>query len=244
MLSFVSTERLTKRKGIPLSKTKRQIINLSIRVLVLMIVCALNPAFAFDFSNFSSVNQNLTLEKITAGPMTPHKYNATPFMEGWYTRITHGKERIAIIVGYYESEDSTKQGYAAILTAKDGKLVVDEAFSSDFEIDHGDSNLFSSDFEVKLGNFAYIKKDYLSIRLPSGASLEANFSKISPWKPISLGLGPESIGVFMPFKAHWYVHSLNSRVRFHYSNPQLNINMYGIGSAHQEKNWGQAFPSG
>ena len=118
--------------------------------------------------------------------------------------------------------------------------MVDEAFSSDFEIDHGDSNLFSSDFEVKLGNFA-IKKDYLSIRLPSEQVLKLLFKIYLG--PISLGLGPESIGVFMPFKAHWYVHSLNSKVRFHYSNPQLNINMYGIGSAHQRKNWGQAFPS-
>jgi hypothetical protein len=232
------------RLDIKTMKHKVNILTLILVQLMLIASSELKPILGFDFSGLSSIKSKLNLDKVVSTPMIPHRYTTTPFMEGWYTRITHGKERIAIIVGYYQNSASTKQGYAAILTAKDGKLDVDEAFSTDFEINQEDSGVFSSDFTVKIGDFAYLKKDYLSVKLPSGSVIEASFTKVSPWKPISLGLGPESIGVFMPFKAHWYVHSLNSTVNFNYSNPKLNLNMRGVASAHQEKNWGQAFPSG
>lgn len=47
----------------------------------------------------------------------------------------------------------------------------------------------------------------------------------------------------MPFLGlHWFVYSLNSAATFEFSSP-LDAKIADVGHAHQEKNWGTAFPS-
>ena len=179
-----------------------------------------------------------------SSPMNPHTVSQRPFMEGWYTRITHGDLRVAVVVGVYHGKNFNDEGYVGVLTSKDGRLVVEEEFTSHFEIVSNGSSDLSPNFEVNLEDIARVKENYISVKLPSGTRLEATLSDRTPWKPISLGFGPESVGIHMPFKSHWYVHSLNSQADFTYDNPTLKISESGKGFAHQEKNWGRAFPSG
>lgn len=195
-------------------------------------------------TKFEGTRANEHIKNAIKNPMDPHYPTSTPFMEGWYTKITYKDQRIAVILGLYSGHGGKRQGYVAVLTAHDGRLHVDEEFTDEFDIKYNRPGNLKANFKVTLGDVATISEDYIQLSMSEGLKLNAAISNKTPWKPMSLGLGPESVGVFMPFKAHWFVHSLNSTVTFDYSNPKLNKRISGTGYAHQEKNWGEAFPSG
>ena len=161
-------------------------------------------------------------------------------MEGWYTKITTTEHRIGTIVGIFTDKNNKQQGYVAILRHDKGKLSVTESYTDSFEVSRYDR--IPAHFKVTLGDIATLTNKYLTIKLRDGTLFVQIMTK-DPWKTSSLGLGPESVGVFLPFKSHWYVHRFDSRATFDLVTSD-GREISGRGFAHQEKNWGKTFPSG
>ena len=185
-----------------------------------------------------------------------------PWFEGWYTRITdaNGERSLAVIVGSHLREGEKYQpgaclpGYIQILLSEDqGAPVL--AFEAFPECTHALANGqpvqgwagFSgpSDFEWVAEGYGNITDDSVDLEIPGGARVRARFAENLSWREVFGEVGPEGLLSVLPLPMHWYVHSLGSRAEFEYEildGAHVGGPIESTGYAHQEKNWGNAFP--
>ncbi|CAJ1407717.1 unnamed protein product [Effrenium voratum] len=182
----------------------------------------------------------------------PHLPAASPWFEGWYTRVseTTSGHSIGFILGHYPDQNLVNRTYVALIV-DDGKAepLVVEARPPSFKVSkngapiRGDPDQDSQpDFEVLGDGFAMTQRgdqQRVTLDFPNGVHFEANLSGRVPWGP--RGESPEGWAGHLPIPLHWFVYSLASRATFRLAMPGLNIS--GQGKGHQEKNWGQSFPS-
>ncbi len=180
--------------------------------------------------------------------MKPHQMpEKGPWFEGWYTRITdssHG-DSIAVIVSsyFFEQKGEKIPGYIAII-----HHVVDRSETTVFEafpehtimINNSDDSLF----RWEAPGFGYITKNEINISIPNEISVKANIIFRTPWFTKEDYDGPEGrMSNWSWLSQHWYVYSLLSEAHYEISyNDDSNIDYFGKGWAHQEKNWGTVFP--
>eukprot|EP00931_Biecheleriopsis_adriatica_P060248 TRINITY_DN36160_c0_g1_i1.p1 TRINITY_DN36160_c0_g1~~TRINITY_DN36160_c0_g1_i1.p1 ORF type:complete len:841 (-),score=136.83 TRINITY_DN36160_c0_g1_i1:23-2524(-) len=188
----------------------------------------------------------------------PHLPRGSPWFEGWYTRISQASSghSIGIIVGHYPDKVSLQHPriyVALILDDGKGGVKTYEAFpdeatvhvnggsiTQDPDFDSEPNFTFSIDGVIKLWQKGSLQ--LLEVALAEqGVTLEARITEPEPWA--SNGEGPEGWASKVPFLGlHWFVYSLHSKVSYNLTTPELG-RVSGQGSAHQEKNWGTAFPS-
>lgn len=229
---------------------------------------ALLALISFGFSGYSN-NRLLGTPVAQASAMDPHRLPAKgPWFEGWYTRIesADGSESFALIVGSYLPADGAYApsqglpGYVGLLHHRastggkpEGALEVTEMFPTDTHFTSAgglipiqDPTLKSpAHFEWTAANKSVrITQNELFVKFPGGKKFAASLAEPLAWD--STGHGPE--GFLTPvrlFPLHWFVYNLGSQARFSFDpgdDPNAGPATSGVGFAHQEKNWGKAFP--
>jgi len=199
-------------------------------------------------------------KKESLSPMNPHVTGkADPFFEGWYYRITDPESgaRIAVICASYLLRGQQYEpgmnmpGYLAVLISREGRTKSIEMFPQLTSLlkDGKPVNEYyafnhPADFEWR-SEYGSITQNSIDIDVPGSCTLHANINGRIPWDDTS-EMGPEGPMLFLPvIKAHWFVYSLGSEVSYELAVmedglPEL---LEGSGYIHQEKNWGDTFPT-
>lgn len=199
-------------------------------------------------------------KKDSVSPMNPHITGKSgPFFEGWYYRITDpaSDRKIAIIVASYLRPGQVYEpgmnmpGYLAVLVSKDGESKSIELFPEQTQLlkDGKPVNEYfafndPADFEWS-SEYGSITPDSIDIDVPGSYNLHAKIEGRIPWDATS-EMGPEGPMLFLPvIKAHWYVYSLGSDVSYELTMMRDGLPEFydGTGYIHQEKNWGDTFPT-
>lgn len=185
-----------------------------------------------------------------------------PWFEGWYTRISDqdGSRSLAVIVGSHLPEGEEYQpgeclpGYIQILFSEGDGFPVQtyEAFPEctyalidGKPVDRTQTRNAQSDFEWTGIGYGTITEDTIDLAIPGAARVWARFFQRLSWGSIFGGIGPEGLLGLMPLPMHWYVYSLGSVAEYEYetlTGDHIGVLIEGMGYAHQEKNWGTAFP--
>eukprot|EP01097_Dermamoeba_algensis_P001696 TRINITY_DN1638_c0_g1_i2.p1 TRINITY_DN1638_c0_g1~~TRINITY_DN1638_c0_g1_i2.p1 ORF type:complete len:386 (-),score=66.37 TRINITY_DN1638_c0_g1_i2:77-1234(-) len=188
-----------------------------------------------------------------------------PWFEGWYTRIIdiQNHRSVAVINAQFISTKGVPSGYAMVAYAtNDSALQVQEAFPVFETTDCSGASITknpqlssppcfltrshnSQDCAVVMNTTAIgpslaQSQTQFSVRINSRTTFTATMKDPVLWD--KYGFGPEGIAVKVPLLGlYWYVYSLGSRVE--YELRVDNMVWKGVGLAHQEKNWGDQFPS-
>ena len=202
------------------------------------------------------LNTTTTSAQFTPSRGANPRRSADTWFEGWYTRITadNGEDAIGLVVGSYlrlrGSNEEPHRGYVAILKRNvgNGVLAVHEHFPEHCRVQSarlqsrralGTSE--SVAFEWEADGIGIANESEIAIRLPNGTSLTASLCNRQPWQPALPWRGPEGMAERLRLlRCHWSVFSLASRVKFVLTT--AGSSMTGTGFAHQETNWGEAFP--
>lgn len=185
-----------------------------------------------------------------------------PWFEGWYTRITDvdGDRSLAVIVGSHLPTGQEYEpggclpGYIEILFS-DGNgasVAVFEAFPEctyalvvGEPVDRSPGLHDGSNFEWVAEGYGSINQDEIDVELPGMARVWAQVSNRVSWSGTFGELGPEGLLAGLPLPMHWHVHSLGSTAQYEYEafdEDAGGVLVQSRGYAHQEKNWGNAFP--
>ena len=194
----------------------------------------------------------------------PHVPTTGSFFEGWYTRIisADGNSSFAVFFGLTQAASTpssqlpravitiayqdhnrpgaTMQAFSAFpdpatinITSNGSPVTADPDYKSpsNFRWDAGELGYFETRGEATSMNFSV-----------GGASFLAYTSSITPWASDGSGCGPAGFLDSLPIPLHWFVYSLSSSVvSYAFVNGRSEVSGFG-GSAHMEKNWGDAFP--
>lgn len=185
------------------------------------------------------------------------RHAADTWFEGWYTRITadNGHDSLGLVVGSFvrlngRVGEEGAEGYVAILkrNTNSGVLEVYEHFPKRFQVRSArlksrfaqcDAEALAFEWEAK--GIGRANEKEISIQLPDGTSLTASLCDRQPWQPVTPWRGPEGLAErFQLLRCHWSVYSLASRAEFVLTTSEGSLK--GTGFAHQETNWGEAFP--
>lgn len=190
----------------------------------------------------------------------PHFPSPGPWFEGWYTRITDeaGSRSLAVIVSSHLPKDAVYvpgmalPGYIAVLVSEGGgaptlsfEVFPEETYAS---IDGEPVGLLYSlvsvaEFEWTAPGFGTITESGIDLAIPGQVEVRAEWQGGIEWNSFFLPVGPEGVLAGLPLPLHWHVESLGSDARYEYLVQADGHAATGSGYAHQEKNWGSAFPS-
>eukprot|EP00026_Physarum_polycephalum_P007530 Phypoly_transcript_07593.p1 GENE.Phypoly_transcript_07593~~Phypoly_transcript_07593.p1 ORF type:complete len:336 (+),score=43.56 Phypoly_transcript_07593:209-1216(+) len=204
----------------------------------------------------------LCVTQINCNNYDPH-YPASGeglWFEGWYTRIVDFTNQMAfasIFGSYCVSGTSCNYmqdlpGYLAFVYQNfSQKFKVIETYPNATYIDVGPDERpvssnpdFSSppNFIWKTPDYGWNSESAISLTMPGGFTFKAVMADPIFWNPNNPGEGPEGLVMDLPLQQNWFVYSLGSQVSYSFSTPDGEIKT-GTGFAHQEKNWGESFPS-
>eukprot|EP01119_Soliformovum_irregulare_P009142 TRINITY_DN2229_c0_g1_i1.p1 TRINITY_DN2229_c0_g1~~TRINITY_DN2229_c0_g1_i1.p1 ORF type:complete len:370 (-),score=78.24 TRINITY_DN2229_c0_g1_i1:91-1200(-) len=181
------------------------------------------------------------------------------FFEGWYFRIVDPQQNRAIAAlggSFCANNQPCKNmqglpGYFAMMY-KDASMAMRavESFPNETyiwlepgnEIITGNPDFASPpDFEFEATDLGGFTNGSIDATI-NGYKLSATMSDPIFWNPAVPGEGPEGIAMDLPLQQHWFVYSLGSIVDYRFVTPEGDL-WEGSGFAHQEKNWGENFPS-
>jgi len=228
---------------------------------VLLLVVGANASLAFGamsplpWAPEVPVQSQLQAETIM-NPHSPPKGGT--WFEGWYTRITapFSGASFAVLGASVRGANDHASGYLMVLYNPPGssKTFVREFFPQKTLIwcngqpcENTSALEPDADFAWEAPTMARITQNSIIIDIPGEISAKVSMRKPIPWgNPSWPNWGPEGVGSFLSFlPLHWFVYSLGSESEFNVSilNDDQSITRYqGKGFAHQEKNWGSAFP--
>lgn len=186
----------------------------------------------------------------------------SPRFEGWYMRVTdrEGSRSIAVIGGSFMNSHGDEipyrpmSGYLAVLVSEgDGaKTIVYEAFPQEttyitnFEGRFGTKNLFEgTKFLWRANGYGSMSDAHVSVTIPNQVNFELSIFNRLDWNK-EKNEGPEGVILYFPMvPIHWFVHSLGSDSNYDitYQTADGLQKASGVGYTHQEKNWGEAFPT-
>ncbi len=189
----------------------------------------------------------------------PHFPTPGPWFEGWYTRITDdaGARSLAVIVSSHLPKDTVYvpgtalPGYIAVLVSDGGG-----APTRSFEVFPGETYalvdhepvgpLYSlvsvAEFEWTAPGFGTITESTIDLAIPGQVEVRAEWQGKIGWNSFFTPVGPEGVLAGLPLPLHWHVESLGSNAEYQYTIHPEGQTATGSGYAHQEKNWGSAFP--
>jgi len=200
----------------------------------------------------------------------PHVPKGDPWFEGWYTRIseTSTGDSIGIVTGYFPSQEGSlanPTAYTALVIDRGigREVIVKETFPSSENISvfnrnghpitkNPSSAYENSKFIYRVNNnneedqddeFSIIQEEHVQRLHASYDGGSVRFDANFTISPLTTDLSSSSgVPRFLePFVGlHWFVYSLGSQAEY-----RIEIDgdiITGVGAAHQEKNWGTAFP--
>lgn len=196
---------------------------------------------------------------VRASNYDPHLPAGSPWFEGWYTRIsgTSSGHSIGAIVGYYpDASGLTDPAAYVALIIDDGKgeTKTYEAYPKGIEVLSKGAKVTSNPHDEGLPDFSVIDASSNTVELrqtgneqtlkmtfpEQNISFEASLAEPESWE--QPGDSPEGWAGKLPFLGlHWFVFSLHSKASFKLTTSVGIIS--DSGRAHQEKNWGTAFPT-
>jgi hypothetical protein len=187
-----------------------------------------------------------------------------PWFDGWYNRVTDedGKRSVAVIAAFFkpqgEAYDASKgmPGYLAVLVSEGNGAPTKsyEVFPKNILVrSHGEPaqgkpDFFSpSNFEWSAPGYGSVTHNQVDIKIPGQVEVRMDMSSRLPFGYMTPAAGPEGFLAMLPLPLHWHVESLSSKTTYQWttygSGGTTESRVYGVGQAHQEKNWGEAFPS-
>ncbi|MCA8999968.1 MAG: hypothetical protein KDA80_23430, partial [Planctomycetaceae bacterium] len=192
--------------------------------------------------------------QFTSSPQTRPGLGAQTWFHGWYTRITshNGEDVVGILTASLfdlDPQDCLDHtgGYVAIMRRNrvTGRLDVYESFPPSTRVVLG--NALAGKQAEKVGyhweadGIGFANEDEVHIQLHDGISFTACFHNRQAWDPKHPRRGPEGLAEYLALlQAHWSVYSVASETSFRLADSTGEF--IGKGVAHQETNWGQAFP--
>lgn len=203
---------------------------------------------------------------VTASQWDPHlPYSSSTFFEGWYTRLlsADGTSSFGVIFGKTSNPKTKTDPLAMVtllyqnLTCATCKLESYDVYPEPSSIDITASGApvsknpdFKSapswEWRAPEYGFYQTKKDTTVMHFKAGPiTFDAELGGTRPWTDTGDGYGPAGILDRLPTPLHWFVHSLASPVAsYKWENAVTGQIIKGSGgAAHQEKNWGDSFPS-
>lgn len=192
----------------------------------------------------------------------PHVFpERGPFFEGWYSRITPASfdgPSVGFIFGLSKPRPlhthpitPPQRAYISIMRSggANGSMKATNCFppavriTSDGLPPHEDPDFESPpNFTWSAEGIRFtVRGDETRASLRCGSvSLTFKSSQPRPWA--LHGLGPAGELDRLPLPLHWFVYSLGSTASYTYADAATGESLVGSGVAHQEKNWGTAFP--
>jgi hypothetical protein len=184
--------------------------------------------------------------------MQAHEFQTSgPWFEGWYTRITDKKSGVSIAVittsAIHKGQNLTRgeqpPGYVAIAlkTPETRGTNAVEAFPAKTEIGNQ-----GTDFRWAAPGFGSASKSWTDIQIPNSSRVQIKIKSRQKWSPDGDESGPEGFLADLPFMPlHWYVFNTDGLADYSldYKVNGVMKHISGTGTVHQEKNWGQVFPS-